>query len=142
MSSDGKSIHVLERLASISLLKSEQWERYKYLRGGLALAMVICTLGSGVGWYQFATGESVSLARLVLMTLFAVGILMAAPRKGDLITLTFAGVFVLSIIGTLLQREPLGVGLALIGASGALLFIWSYLMQKLGTGAIHAGKHQ
>lgn len=121
----------LRQLTTVSLLKTEQWDRYKHLRGVLALAMVICVVAAPIDWYNWLEG-SVSLAYPICLTAGAVAILVAVPRKGNLITLTLAGVFVLSIIGTLIRRAPLGVGLALIGSSAVGLFLWTYVRQRIG----------
>ncbi len=131
MGAETESMRALRRVLSFSLLRREQWDRYKYLRGLLILAMVICTLGSGVGWYQLARGVDVRFSGLILLTSAAFAVFFIVPRKLDLIQQTFAGFFVLSVIGTVLRRAPLTLGLEMIAGSAVLLFLFSFFKGKV-----------
>ena len=123
----GKTMRVLERLRSISVIKPEQWDHHKYLRAALVLSMIVCTLASGVGWYDLARGQAVRLSSLLLFTVGGAAILFVVPRRLQLITQVFAGFLAFSAMGTILGRAPLVLGLELIAASGVLLVFCSFL---------------
>lgn len=123
---------------SFSLLKPEQWDRHKHLRGALILGMTVCAVGSVDGWYHVAQTLAQSkglqlseLRGLILLSALAVVILFAVPRKWELITLSIGLTFILSIIGTLLRRAPLGIGLEIVLTTGVLYFGCVYVGQKL-----------
>ncbi len=137
MGSDTQSIHAVRRMLSFSLLKPEQWDRHKHLRGALILAMTISSLVAGIGWYQFVTGVQILVFRVVILTMLAVVILVVVPKKWELITLSIGLTFILSIIGTLLRRAPLGFGLELVFVTGVLYFGCVYVGQRLKE---HKGK--
>lgn len=117
---------------SFSLISAERWDRSRHLRGLLTLGLIYCTLGGAGNWYNWSNGKS-SLYFPILLTLGAMLILIAAPRKWDLITLSAGGVFVLAVLGTLLHRGqlPLGLELALIVATGAVFFTCEYVRTRL-----------
>lgn len=131
MVSNEKSSSSMGRLLSFSLLRPEQWNRHKHLRGALILAMTICSIVAAVGWYEFAKGVDVSILRLALVTSLALVILIAVPKKWELITLTFGLTFILSILGTALRRAPLGTGLEIVFVTGVLYFGCVYIGEKL-----------
>lgn len=112
-----------------SVLKTEQWDRYKYLRGLLILAMVICSVGSVGNWYNWVNG-TVHLDFPVLLTLGALLVFVMVPRKWDLITLSLGYLFLLSIIATALRRADLRLGLGMIGTTGTLYFTCVYIKMK------------
>jgi hypothetical protein len=118
------------RLLSFSPLKPEQWDRYKHLRGAMIIAMTICSVAAPIDWYNWARG-TVSLVFPVSLTAGVLAILVAAPRKFELITLSVGLTFLLSILGTLLRRAPLGVGLAIAFATGFLYFGCVYIGERL-----------
>jgi hypothetical protein len=131
MVNNGKSGSSMGRRLSFSLLRPEQWNRHKHLRGGLILAMTICSIVAAVGWYEIAKGVDVSILRLVLVTSAALVILIAVPKKWELITLTFGLTFILSILGTVLRRTSLRFGLEIVFVTGVLYFGCVYIGERL-----------
>ncbi len=117
-------------MLSFHLIKPEYWDRYKYLRGGLAWGMIICSIGSAVNWSNWVKG-TVHLDFPVFLTLGALTILIIVPKKWELITWSVGGVFVLSILATLLRRMNMALGLEVMAVTGTAYFIMLYVKQRL-----------
>ena len=120
----------MRKLLSLSLISAKWWQRGGSVRGLLILGFLYCSLGGAANWYNWSQGKA-SLYFPILLTLGAVAILVAVPKKWDLITLSVAGLFVLSGLGTVLHRGPLHLGLELMAATGILLLICEYIKFKL-----------
>ncbi len=122
------------RLARFSLIRPAVWDKYKYLRGVAALLMVVCTLGAGIEVYDLWRGRPLDPYRAFVLPLGALVLLVAVPKKYDLIVQTLGAYFIFSIIGTLLGRGGLRLGLELelVGVTGVAFFVAIYVGAKLG----------
>lgn len=120
-----------QRLAWFSLIRPAVWDKYKYLRGVAAVLMVGFTLTSGAGLYEIWKG-AVLPYRAALAPVGALLILIAVPKKWDLVVQTLGAYFILSIIGTALGRATLRLGLEMVGITGGAFFAAVYLGTKLG----------
>ena len=125
-----QSMRGMRRVLSFHLIRPEDWDQYKYLRGGLAWGMILCTLGAAGNWYNWAHGRVV-LEFPVSLTLGALVILAIVPKRWELITWCVGGVFVLSIVATLLRRMSLVLGLEVMGVTGGGYLIMLYIKQRL-----------
>ena len=122
-------MRILRRFFSSSVLRTDQWDRYKHVRGGLILAMTVCMIGAPIDWYNWSEGN-VSAIFPACLSLGILLILFVVPRKWDLITFSFGLMFILSVIGVLVRRAPLVLGLELVLSTGVLYFICFYVGEK------------
>jgi hypothetical protein len=118
------------------LIKRGKWDSNKHLRGALILSMTVCSIAAPIDWANWAKG-TVSVWFPVALTAGALLVFFAVPRKLELITLTFGLAFVLSILGTVLRRAPLDIGLGIVFATGVLYFGCVYLGERSSK---HKGK--
>lgn len=102
--------------------------------------MIICSVGSAVNWYNWVKG-AVHLDFPVFLTLGTLAILMIVPKKWELVTWSAGGVFVLSILATLLRRMSLALGLEVIAVSGGVYFLMLYIQRRLAESNDQYGGH-
>lgn len=120
----------MHRLLSFHLVSRERWDQHGYLWGGIIFAMVICSLGAAGNWYRWLHGKT-GLHLPILLTCAALVILVAVPRRFELVASSIGYVFILSILATILRRFALVLGLETIGVSGALFLLCTYIERKL-----------
>lgn len=121
----------VKKFFSFSLISPGRWDRSGPVRGGLILGLIYCSLGGVGNWYNWTEGRT-SLYVPVLLTAGAIVILIATPRKWNLITISVGGVFILSVIGTLLHRGPIHLGLEIVTVTGILFIICEYVKLRIG----------
>ena len=108
----------------------EQWDRSKGLKQAITVVFVLSTLGAAGNWYNWAHG-TISLSFPVVLTVVAAVSLALSPRKWQLLVMSASGLLGLAILGTVLGRAPLRIGIEVIVATAAIAGICEYVRQKV-----------
>ena len=91
------------RFDSLSIIKVEWWDRHEGLRGFAMVGFLIFALVTAIALYQASEGI-IPFRRALLPIGVSIFLLVAVPRKLDLVAGAALEAFILSLIGAFLHR--------------------------------------